>query len=622
MASESTSITKPVAPHETESSSSDPFVPRFMKPFICEFCQDAFSTDSNKRRHIRRKHQQELASGKRTPFVCIKCEKDLYNPKALGDHVMKCSGVIEEFKSKERTTSEESQSRAPVTENDAHPKESLLSESSMASSNSSSSPSTALVTQAYVQQTAELIRKIHSPIISNDALDRLFQEFFSWLGQPAMTSIEIQVKSHRITKDSQLAPLKANCRFLCNIILQSDVVSQMSELRLALFTKLSSAQYVYNYLQQQKVQHERMYQIFLLFRKILVWMVSKQSFATGRHLSPHILESYTFVDQVALESSQLRKQHVADRLAGIVPRTKRKSPDFIDLGPSEAGNSSAHTQKTNEAGSVQPEMKSPLPSLGISPMTESWNCPSKEEMKRISSSCLQELQRMTNISADRITPELASRYPMYLVLATLCTMSCPRSQVITHMNLGHRSASSPVQNFFLESTGYVIRQSSVLSKDGKPVVLAINELLTPYYTFYIDHLRPLLLHSSHLDQGYVYMGAKNGPKTSFCEWTKRLTMVMVQKAFTPQDFRNAAVTLYYGNKSHLTELDIQQLSTAMNHSADTAKKYYFHLNRADNSQRINREISDMLELGKPEVETASKEANAAQQPHCSQTSPK
>lgn len=158
-------------------------------------------------------------------------------------------------------------------------------------------------------------------------------------------------------------------------------------------------------------------------------------------------------------------------------------------------------------------------------------------------------------------------YAPFLLLSTLILVSCPRSQVLKHLNWGGFQAP---KTLFLEQHGYVIRMSATMSKDSKPVVLAINEKLTQAYTFYLEHIPPTLLSPKFPDQGYIFIGLKNGPRHTFKEWTSRLSMKLCLKSFTPKDLRTATVSLYYEGKSNLSELDLIHLSTTMNHSVDTA----------------------------------------------------
>ena len=220
--------------------------------------------------------------------------------------------------------------------------------------------------------------------------------------------------------------------------------------------------------------------------------------------------------------------------------------------------------------------------------------PTKEQMGHMARTCLEFLQAVRQKPIATLEPAEIAQYAPLLLLATLILVSCPRSQVLQSLNTGPPAPNGPPQTLLREEQGYVTRMSATLSKDSKSVVLAISDKLTEPYAFYLEHIRPRLVNARHPDLHYVFVGSQNGPRKSFVEWTSRLTQAMCGQTFTPKDFRTATVSLYYEGKSNLSELDLIHLSTAMNHSTDTARKYYFQLNRDQNSRRINEEMNGIL----------------------------
>lgn len=140
--------------------------------------------------------------------------------------------------------------------------------------------------------------------------------FLCWLTEPPLTPCEALVKARRIKSMSQLQPIKNTLRFIFALLHESGTIDTIS---LSLLSQLSACQQLSDALCARQVGHARLHAVFLLVKKILVFLSSKESASRKQFLQPSThSESYMFVDGICSDSSFRRKQEARNRsLLGV-----------------------------------------------------------------------------------------------------------------------------------------------------------------------------------------------------------------------------------------------------------------------------------------------------------------
>lgn len=135
--------------------------------------------------------------------------------------------------------------------------------------------------------------------------------FLCWLTEPAMTPCEALVKARRIKSASQLQPIKNNLRFIFVLLHECGAINTID---LQALSCLSTCQQLAEVLQARQVGHARLHAVFLLIKKVLVFLSSKESAKRKQFLLPsNHSESYLFVDGICSDSSFRRKQEARNR---------------------------------------------------------------------------------------------------------------------------------------------------------------------------------------------------------------------------------------------------------------------------------------------------------------------
>src|SRR6185437_1373163 len=104
---------------------------------------------------------------------------------------------------------------------------------------------------------------------------------------------------------------QCNLRFIFALLHECGAVN---EINLQCLTKLSICQALLTAINQRQVGSGRIHAIFLLIKKVLVFLSSQESSRLHQFTLPSTYESYLFVDNICGESSQKRKQESRNRI--------------------------------------------------------------------------------------------------------------------------------------------------------------------------------------------------------------------------------------------------------------------------------------------------------------------
>ena len=137
--------------------------------------------------------------------------------------------------------------------------------------------------------------------------------------------------------------VRQNLRHTLAAVLQHCQV-QPSDLTLSTFVQLDVCRRLLAALKQRGVKSGRIHTIFLMVKKILVYLSSHQSEQTKQYIQPTSLASFHFVTAVCSEATSLRKAEARDRqvlgTTGIKSSSSKPSG-----GSSESGESTATLTK-------------------------------------------------------------------------------------------------------------------------------------------------------------------------------------------------------------------------------------------------------------------------------------
>ena len=156
-----------------------------------------------------------------------------------------------------------------------------------------------------------------SPSLQESELQGQCYPFLCWLTEPPLTPCEALVKARRVKSLSQLQPIKNTLRFIFVLLHELHIVEGAPEL--SALSTLSVCQQLYSAMQARQAGHARLHAIFLLVKKILVFLSSKESAARRQFLLPSsVSESYLYVDGICSDSGFRRKQEARNRsLLGV-----------------------------------------------------------------------------------------------------------------------------------------------------------------------------------------------------------------------------------------------------------------------------------------------------------------
>jgi hypothetical protein len=214
-------------------------------------------------------------------------------------------------------------------------------------------------------------------------------------------------------------------------------------------------------------------------RKIIVFVISRQSRLAGRLLFPEQHPAYHLVAASARYVGQHRKREQRDRMR------------FGD---------------------------------GQRIMTG-------DEQAQVLAACREQLDGLMNLGR-RLTYTEEQSFTDFLVVALLSLLLGPRQEVLAHcttMNLKPpRSPGNPRNTYYLQVSGQLL-------KDG-PFSGAVPTVLTAAVRYYVQRVRPLTV------GGPMFLGTNGLAREDFSTSTRRVTMTVLGRPITAHRFRHSQVT--------------------------------------------------------------------------------
>ncbi|MDR3571222.1 MAG: hypothetical protein P4L81_03415 [Candidatus Pacebacteria bacterium] len=454
------------------------------------------------------------------------------------------------------------------------------------------------------QRDALTLKELSRPMLSDAEMQQAFFPFLAWLSQPAVNSCEALVKVRRINSLTQLQPIKLNLRFIFGVLHDQAIVNEVSIDALA---KPFVCKSLYEAMVNRQVGSSRIHVLFLLVKKVLVYLSSKESIDKRQFIQPSSIESYFYVQSLCSDHGQKRKQESRNRAvlgveesralaqalhpAGQADRRPFEVPArWSEAGPKPAPAAAATTvpQDRSSIGNEKTNGPAKGPTM------------SKEELQRLAHHCLKLLNSTTRWTQEPIAHQaLATErdvvFVSHLVTATLCLGLAPRSQVLKQLQIG----SSFIKN---EQDGrYWVRILAEMSKNGKPTMFALPVELTPAYDLYLEVIRPRMLERCGswnltkvpLRHKYVF-SKRNGqaPRAEFSSFTASVTQQVLGRPINAHAFRAAVITTYYQAGASQSEMDT--LASIMSHDPSTARNYYFRPQFNQVASLANSKMSNLL----------------------------
>jgi hypothetical protein len=353
-------------------------------------------------------------------------------------------------------------------------------------------------------------------------------DFMLWLGEGPVNGAERTVKGARLTTESQLKPIRQNLRWLFDIaatVLPSTSVQSMSCL-----VRQCVIRAVVNYFQKKGVKEGRIYQLALLFKKVIVYLCSRQNRQAATLIQPDAYVTWPAVDNLCGDSGKKRKLAQSDRLV---------------MDPT--------SQIMSEA-----------------------------ELNTVMSGCLNKLMEIEEEAADYIPPRVTEahkkRYPDYLITVLLASTLAQRQQSFRELTT---ETVFPPRTETNSSDGYIIRIRAELSKTRMPVLVAIPSILTGHMNWYFTHVLPVNY------RGHIFLQRKGDPRQDFSLVTRKVTEELIGRSISAHRFRGSIATIFNA-RADSSEQMMRTLAVAMNHSSAVQKSHYIYQQRLQNQAQLQQ----------------------------------
>ena len=196
-----------------------------------------------------------------------------------------------------------------------------------------------------------------------------------------------------------------------------------------------------------------------------------------------------------------------------------------------------------------------------------------QEQAHVLADCLQQLNRLMGLGR-RLTYTEEQTFTDYFVVALLSLLLGPRQEVLAHtttMNLKPpRSLGNPRHTYYLQVSGHQL-------KDG-PFSGAVPGVLTTAVTYYIQRVRPLTV------GGPMFVGTNGLAREDFSTSTRRVTMAVLGRPITAHRFRHSQVTDEL-QRAEVTPEVRRDMAAHRGHSVQVQEQHY-HLQRLERTQEM------------------------------------
>jgi len=459
--------------------------------------------------------------------------------------------------------------------------------------------------KADTQDAQPLATAVPLPLLEDTQLQAACLPFLKWMCQPPLTPTEALVKARRVKTMSQLQPIKLNLRFIFALLLERQII-RVSELEA--LARLAVCQSFHEALAARGVGSGRIHALFLLIKKVLVYLTATESAQRHLYLLPSSHQSYMYVEQICSDSSFRRKQearnhallgHRATKLllgaqsaaaaaSASLPVDAFSIPSMYtsERGAPTAESATAGAAAGAAAVATAESGRRPVPS----PSTSRISSPSSSQSEGSSPNELtpEELKRVARGSLAYLVQQETALFVAHLVTATLSLGLAPRSQVLKQLRVG--------STLVKEADGrYWIKMLAEQNKNGKPTMFALPSVLTEPYDHYLAAIRPAVLRATQQEHDYVFC-KKNGtaPRSEFSDLTCLATQQILGRPINAHAFRSAVITAFY--ESGATQSDMDVLANIMAHDAATARRHYFKPQMTKAALQANERMMSVLEL--------------------------
>jgi hypothetical protein len=429
--------------------------------------------------------------------------------------------------------------------------------------------------------------------LTEDQLQAACYPFLVWLSQPPLMQCEALVKVRRVRAQSQLLPIKSNLRFLFTLLHQGKHVRAV---QLEDLGKLTVCQSLSDALSNRGAGSARIHALFLLVKKILVFLCSQESNRRKQFLQPTMHESYLYVDGICADSGLRRKQEARNRAVLGVHSAQLLSKQQAAHAPpafeipklwSDATSSSAPSPVAVVRQLIPSVIATAAAAPG--PAVSSANELTKDELRTIAQGCMSFLNAAIESDGTATVPAAAASssrsvsasaavvraasdrmFMAYLATATLCLGLAPRSQILAQLQIG--------SSFTKEiATGrYCVKILAEMSKNGKPTMFTLPTQLSPAFDYFLQVVRPRLLSAPTAGGPHEYVFVKsNGaaPRSDFSSCTSTVSLQLIGRCVNAHAFRSAVITAFYEAGASQSEMDT--LASIMAHDTTTARAFYF-----------------------------------------------
>ena len=196
-----------------------------------------------------------------------------------------------------------------------------------------------------------------------------------------------------------------------------------------------------------------------------------------------------------------------------------------------------------------------------------------EEQAHVLAECCEQLNRLMGLGR-RLTFTEEQAFTDYLVVALLSLLLGPRQEVLAHcttMNLKPpRTLGNPRDTYYLQVSGQLL-------KDG-PFSGAVPTVLTAAVTYYIQRVRPLTV------GGPMFVGTNGLAREDFSSSTRRVTVAVLGRPITAHRFRHSQVTDEL-QRAEVTPEVRRDMAAHRGHSVQVQEQHY-NLQRLERTQAM------------------------------------
>jgi hypothetical protein len=278
------------------------------------------------------------------------------------------------------------------------------------------------------QSTGLVLVPIRSPL-NPDLIRTASAPFLDWLGQSAVYEMESQLKSTLLLTESQLRQPRNDLRFLMQAANTTDYATLL---------QAQIIQPIFASLIQTGKGADRIYQLSLLARKLLVFLFSQQSKLSNAVINPSVHASWRILDRYSHDATKKRKLNQRNRMV---------------LG-------------NNDDSDI---------------MTE-------EEMVILQRGCLSTMDKLEATPGHRFPLTIAQSWQRCFITLLFLDLIGPRSQTMASLSTDTLLRPNAPNN---TSAGlWQVRIPAEKSKSGQPVLMDVPALLSPRLDVLFNRVLP------------------------------------------------------------------------------------------------------------------------------------